>query len=241
MEKLCTKCNTIKIKSEFCLSKNNRLCSHCKACRKIYADAYRLKNKQKIYEINKSYVSRNREEVQRKQRLCAKKWREKNKDKLLEKAKRYRNRKNELARTRNSKNREVVRAKNREYAKRYKNKKFEYQKNRRLISVFERVKCNLRRRTQLAFKVNFWKKDMGTEALLGCGHKIAFDHLENQFTEGMSWENHGVHGWHIDHKIPLASAKTEQELIELCHYTNLQPLWKVDNLSKGTKIGWIKI
>ena len=49
----------------------------------------------------------------------------------------------------------------------------------------------------------------------------------------MSWENHGE--WHIDHKKPLASAKTEEELKKLCHYTNLQPLWALDNIRKGAK------
>jgi hypothetical protein len=52
----------------------------------------------------------------------------------------------------------------------------------------------------------------------------------------MSWENYGFYGWHIDHIIPLCSAKNEEELKRLCHYTNLQPLWSTDNLSKGSKI-----
>jgi hypothetical protein len=52
----------------------------------------------------------------------------------------------------------------------------------------------------------------------------------------MSWENHGMYGWHIDHIIPLASAKDEDEIYKLCHYTNLQPLWWFDNLSKGSKM-----
>lgn len=50
----------------------------------------------------------------------------------------------------------------------------------------------------------------------------------------MTLENHGE--WHFDHIIPLASAKTEEELIKLNHYTNFQPLWAEDNLKKGFKI-----
>ena len=50
----------------------------------------------------------------------------------------------------------------------------------------------------------------------------------------MSWENRNE--WHVDHIIPLCSAKTQEELYNLCHYTNLQPLWVKDNLTKGSKI-----
>ena len=70
--------------------------------------------------------------------------------------------------------------------------------------------------------------------MLGCTPEELRDHLQSQFTEGMTLENHGE--WHIDHIIPLASANTEEEIVKLCHYTNLQPLWAEDNLSKSDKI-----
>jgi hypothetical protein len=60
--------------------------------------------------------------------------------------------------------------------------------------------------------------------------------MEKQFKNEMTWENYGFYGWHIDHIIPLSSAKNEEELYKLCHYTNLQPLWAKENLSKGAKI-----
>jgi len=67
---------------------------------------------------------------------------------------------------------------------------------------------------------------------------VSFDelniYLEQKFKNNMSWENYGE--WHIDHIIPLSSAKTEKEIYELCHYTNLQPLWAEDNLKKGCKV-----
>lgn len=57
----------------------------------------------------------------------------------------------------------------------------------------------------------------------------------NQFQEGMSWDNYGE--WHIDHIRPLANYNLEDSTIikELCHYTNLQPLWGCENISKGNK------
>ena len=56
------------------------------------------------------------------------------------------------------------------------------------------------------------------------------------FTPEMNWSNYGKFGWHIDHIIPLDSANTEDEMYKLCHYTNLQPLWWSENLSKGHKV-----
>ena len=52
----------------------------------------------------------------------------------------------------------------------------------------------------------------------------------------MGWDNYGINGWHVDHIIPLSSAKNENEIYELCHYTNLQPLWGTDNIKKSNKI-----
>ena len=51
----------------------------------------------------------------------------------------------------------------------------------------------------------------------------------------MSWDNHKLNGWHIDHITPLSSAKTEDDVHKLCHYTNLQPLWCNENYKKEQK------
>jgi hypothetical protein len=73
-----------------------------------------------------------------------------------------------------------------------------------------------------------------TTDIIGCSPQELKEHLEKQFVSGMTWENRNE--WHIDHIIPLSSAKTEEELYKLCHYTNLQPLWAEDNLKKSNKI-----
>jgi len=72
---------------------------------------------------------------------------------------------------------------------------------------------------------------------LGCDKQFLVKWIEKQFQLGMSWENYGQYGWHIDHKRPCASFDlTNPEHQKLCfHYTNLQPLWWRDNLSKHAK------
>lgn len=79
-----------------------------------------------------------------------------------------------------------------------------------------------------------WGKQTKTQQLLGCSYLELMLHLETQFQPGMSVENHGA--WHIDHIKPLAHARTLEEFEALFHYTNLQPLWAVDNLKKGSKL-----
>ena len=74
--------------------------------------------------------------------------------------------------------------------------------------------------------------------LLGVSMNEVRAYLELQFKSGMTWENYGYKGWHIDHIIPCASFDlTDPEQQRRCfHYTNLQPLWWHENLAKGDKL-----
>lgn len=67
--------------------------------------------------------------------------------------------------------------------------------------------------------------------VLGCTHETLKQHLAQRFTEGMTWDRYGQ--WEVDHITPLSAARSLGHLIELCHYSNLQPLWKRDNQMKG--------
>lgn len=71
-------------------------------------------------------------------------------------------------------------------------------------------------------------------SILGCNLEVFKVHVENQFTEGMTWCDYGT--WEIDHRTPCDSAKTVEHLRILFHYTNLQPLWREENIKKGSKI-----
>ena len=82
------------------------------------------------------------------------------------------------------------------------------------------------------------KKSERTMVLIGCSVDEFREHIESQFQDGMTWDNHGVNGWHIDHVVPCAAFDlTDQEQQRVCfHFTNLQPLWAIDNLRKKDKI-----
>lgn len=97
-----------------------------------------------------------------------------------------------------------------------------------------RLKSNLRKRLNEYVKLMNITKKQSTFEIIGLSPENLRNYLQVLFIEGMSWSNYGE--WHIDHKIPLSTAKSEKELYELCHYSNLQPLWAKDNMSKGSKI-----
>jgi hypothetical protein len=120
---------------------------------------------------------------------------------------------------------------NKEY---FQNKLKEERKLRKEIDYLFKIKCNIHSRTSNIFKKKKFKNNNSIHSLLKCDYNTLINHLENKFIDNMNFNNYGE--WHIDHIIPLHSAKTEEELIKLCHYTNLQPLWAKDNISKGCKI-----
>lgn len=91
-------------------------------------------------------------------------------------------------------------------------------------------------RTRLYKAVKGYEKSARTQELIGCSVEYLLKHLENQFKEGMTWENYGE--WHIDHIIPCASFDftKEEEQFKCFNYKNLQPLWAEENFRKSDKI-----
>jgi hypothetical protein len=104
-------------------------------------------------------------------------------------------------------------------------------KKRRQTDILFVIKERVRRRIRNFLIRNNISKTNKTFDIVGCSPEFLKEYLEKQFTDGMSWDNRGE--WHIDHIIPLSSAKDEEEVYRLCHYTNLQPLWAEDNILKG--------
>jgi hypothetical protein len=80
------------------------------------------------------------------------------------------------------------------------------------------------------------KKQFSVNDVICYNHEEFLNHITSLFTEGMSWENYGKKGWHIDHIRPLASFNLEniEDVKRAFSLQNLQPLWSSENCSKGS-------
>lgn len=216
--------------------------------KKTYRKKYNLDHKNKIIERQAKYRAEHKEKItvyrsEHKKEIKA--YQTVNKEEIkVQNAKRYLVHKEEV-----KKASAKYRAEHKEETKEYKIKyrlehkeeintyKREYFRQRILIDSLFKIAFNLRARTRIAFNRMKLNKPCKTKELLGADWETVMRHIESQFIFNMSWEKVGKE-IHIDHKIPLAKAKTEKQLIKLCHYTNLQPLWAEDNLSKGSKLNY---
>ena len=214
--KVCSKCGEIKKISDFYFRKD--LLSYinfCKLCdSNIRKEKYILKKEEKK-EYSRNYYYLNR-------------------SKKLEYGKIY-----------NSLTKENKKDYDEKYSKSYKIIRSENNKNnrsninekdrfRRANDPIYNLNRSVRSRLRRFLKSHDITKKNKTFEIVGCSPEFLKEYLETQFIDGMSWNNRS--DWHIDHIIPLSSAKTEDELYRLCHYTNLQPLWAEDNLRKSNKI-----
>jgi len=231
--KTCSKCKVEKSVNDFGLknTSKDKLNNYCKNCVKdisinrykkllerneqswkIKRKEWQIKNSEKLILYQKKYRQEKKEEL----KIKKKEYYLKNKDYIIEKNKKYR-----------CENKKEANIKKKEYNRiRFENDpkyKLSYAIRSMLYNAFRRGK-------------NQFKKNARSEKILGCTVLQLMDHLESKFTEGMTFENHGE--WHIDHIIPLSTAETEEDIIKLNHYTNLQPLWGIDNLKKSDKINF---
>lgn len=115
-------------------------------------------------------------------------------------------------------------------------------RERYATDILYKLKCNIREHLRQAVKYGDtqFTRVATVEKNLGCTMEQFRQHIESKFLPGMSWDNNGrgADKWHLDHIIPLAAVKdiSDTALINrICHYTNYQPLWEKDNLSKNDK------
>jgi hypothetical protein len=201
-----------------------KICTKCKKEKDICEFGNHKKNKD-----GKRYSCKECENTE------SRKWKENNKDKVLEYSKIYNIRRLELNKTQSKSNKEKFLESQKRYYNNNKEKVIkrivEYQKNKIKEDNLFKLKKTIQRTIRRYIK----NKKFTTTEIIGCDYESFKIYFESLFTEGMSWDKLGYE-IHIDHIIPLSSAKTEDDLYKLNHYTNLQPLWAKDNLIKGSKL-----
>ena len=254
MEKLnCIICNSL-----FNKTRPNKICCSDK-CRK---KKWRLNNKDHLNLYNKQnynseYQKKYKKEYRLKNPNVDKKYYNQNKNKILDKAKDYYNKNQEDKiiyqkdyYSKNSKkilkqmkefrdnNKELISERKsisfQKHKENYREKRTNYELTRRKEDELYYLKHIVCARIRNFLRTSSLNKTSSTFNMIGCSPLELKEHLEKQFVKGMNWNNRK--DWHIDHIKPLASATTEAELETLCHFSNLQPLYAIDNLRKGAKI-----
>jgi hypothetical protein len=191
--------------------------------KKMRKKAYYKKNKEKEKIRYDKWYQKNKKQI----RIKQKKWRELNKNKIKSYKKNY-----------NKINKDKINQYNTNYRKENKNtilkQSRKRDKQKRINDIQYKLKSLLRHRLYVALKGNF--KSGSAVKNLGCTIPELKDYLESKFHPDMNWHNHGA--WHIDHIKPLSSfdLTDHKQLLEACHYTNLQPLWAKDNLLKSDTV-----
>ena len=209
-----------------------------------YGKKYRLENKLRIQEVQKKWCQKNK--------LHLKEYRENNKDIIKEKWRTWYYEKGGAEAQRiycrykmTPETKEKISLRKKRYYKINKEKMNERRKNwdreRRSTNPVHVLKGNIKNYLNHVLRKEKIAKEERTRGYVGCSFEKLRNHIEKQFKPGMSWENRAE--WHIDHITPVSYFVknfdfTDIKIQKKCfHYTNLQPLWACENLSKGTKIG----
>lgn len=228
--KICIKCNIGKELVDFKKSGyKDHYKSTCKVCETEYNKKYYLENKDYFKEHNKKYGIENREALNKSAldnyyenkdyySLKSKEYREENRDRLNQSKREW------------DKNRSIA------DKRKYRN---EYQKIKFKNDPLYKMKANIRSYISSRMRKIGVAKQVKSSQIIGISFIELKIYLESKFESWMSWENYGLYngeseyGWDIDHIIPLSTGSTEEDLIKLNHYTNLQPL--CSNVNRNIK------
>lgn len=233
---LCRICGDAKPLDEFYkdASKKDGRRTECKVCTCNKMRQHYQGNKEAVNDRNREYQRRNKDKC----RVLTRAWRSMDGPKQQELKKKQpvyglvcRNRKKDSGICTLCPN---PARPNRVHCQECANKRNKYAIRKRRTDLYQRLKDNLRARLNMAVRGNI--KSGSAVRDLGCSVEYFKAYIEDQFQEGMNWDNHG--DWHLDHIKPLSAfdLSDRSQTLEACHYTNYQPLWAADNLRKGSKL-----
>lgn len=225
--KICVQCKKEKDSSEFYIKRNGKPHSWCNNCRKKKKKEWDLNN----VEHRREYKEKNKDHIMEMDAI----YREAHREELRVKSIYY----NEICRDYRRQQRLLPGNLIKETQRRkhwVNNNRGHY--NRYFHDYYERypikkVARNLRNRLYKLLKGEI--SSLHTKNLVGCSLKFLKQHLESQFKDGMTWTNYGI--WHVDHIRPCESFdfRKAEEQKECFFWTNLQPLWGAENISKNAK------
>jgi hypothetical protein len=203
---------------------------------------YYIENKEQIDAKNKAWAKENKDRIVKYKKI----YEEDNKDILKQKNALYREhnkeRLSEWHKQHYQKNKEEIKIKTRDYAHANKDKvniyKKEYIKERKTADPLFKFKCQVRTMIHLAVKRRSFKKNTKSFSIIGMPAEEFMLYLEQTFIDIYGRPRTSDDVVHIDHKIPMATAKTEEDMLRLCHYSNLQYLLASDNLKKNSKLDY---
>lgn len=227
----CKKCGEVKPVS--CFPKDKKMVlghlNSCRACENLADRVDRKRNRERIKARQDVFRAKNRESVNKQAKAYYYADIEKNRARSREYAREHRDKINEKRSQNRHLRRESIRVSQNE----------EYKTNEQY-----RIRKILSSRFLAAVKAQSTKKRFRTLDLIGCSIPELKVHLQSKWLSGMNWENYGTYRrgqpmtWHIDHIRPCASFDlTDPEQQRECfHYTNLQPLWAIDNIRKFNSV-----
>jgi len=234
MKKICRICH--KELDINCFRKSGKYYrGECKECAKVEYKKWYLKNKDKrkehVSKIHKEYYVKNRDKFLKYQVL----YRKEHSNEIKEyKKEYYQNNKEKI----DLKNKDNYYKYNDYYKNYYKNNKIKIKLYRNIFlkNPINKLKKQIRNMIYDSFKRQHKVKKRHSEELLGCDLDFFVNYLLDTYKNnyGIEWDK--IEKVHIDHIIPLATAKTEEDVIKLCHYKNLQLLKAEDNLKKSDKV-----
>ena len=132
---------------------------------------------------------------------------------------------------------DYIKAKAQAYGKAHRKERTQYYLHKREVDPLFKLSTQVRGLIRISLKKNGYGKDTHTYEILGCDYETLWRHLKQTWLEnyGQEWDGED---YHIDHIIPLATAKTKQEIKDLCYYENLQLLKPKDNFVKNKYLDW---
>lgn len=211
----CRTCGERKPREAFYAKLSSKLGirNECKQCQCLRSKIWKSKNHDKKRESDRKWKEQNRG------RLAI--WRQQNPHINQKSAKTRRRRLNE----------------DEEYHRHYYQMRSKRHNERMKTDVQYKIRGQLRSRFKKVLRKARISKTNHVLTLLGLSLDNFTKYIESQFKPGMTWKNHDLKGWHLDHIRPLASfdLTKEEDQRQAFHYTNYQPLWASENLSKGAK------